>query len=212
MTTPVAPLRSDAARNRALVLDAAGTLLAERGLDVSMQEIAAAAGVGVGTVFRRFATKDELVAAVVRERMLEVQALAARALEEPEGSTWDAFAAFFVATAEHHARHRGFMEAICDSHLRASERDPINTELVSMVREIVARAQTEGSLRADLVAEDIPMLLALVSRTSCTPWACGVEEAWRRPCALVLDGLRADAARTTLAPILATFEQLHADA
>ena len=88
MTTPVErPLRRDASRNRERLLEAARELFAARGLDVTMDEIARHAGVGVGTAYRRFANRDELIRALFEERMLAYVALAEEALAEPE--PWD---------------------------------------------------------------------------------------------------------------------------
>ena len=81
---PVRPLRRDAARNRQRVLKAASEVFTERGLDVSLDEVARHAGVGVGTVYRRFRTKEELVEALFVDRIEAVAALAEHAAEAPD--------------------------------------------------------------------------------------------------------------------------------
>src|SRR5574342_294589 len=86
------PLRADAERNRRRVLSAASDLFAERGLDVSLDEIAAAAGVGVGTVYRRFADKDALIDALFEDKIGDVERLARECLEIED--PWTAFAMF----------------------------------------------------------------------------------------------------------------------
>ncbi len=207
-TTPTTTLRADAARNRELVLAAAERLLAARGVDVSMQEIAAEAGVGVGTVFRRFPTKDDLVVAVLLERMEDVATLAASAVEDSVDDPWAAFATFFVGTTELHARHRGLMESIGSTHGACAALAEVRGRLVQHLRLLVDRAIASGDLRPDVVAEDIPVLQCAISRTSCMPVAASEPEAWRRACALLLDGMRAGAASATLEPTLPTFEQL----
>jgi AcrR family transcriptional regulator len=203
-------LRADAARNRELVLTAAARLLRERGLDVTMQQVADEAGVGVGTVFRRFAGKDELVAAVVEERMGELLALGREAATASVEDPWGAFEAFFLGAAQMHVRHRGFMEAVGGEHVAHPRHDKLRVELMMHLRAIVQAAHDAGVLRADVVAEDIPELAWLVSRTSCMPVSEIEQDAWRRPFAIVLDGLRASAATTPLTPDMPSYEQIFA--
>lgn len=211
MPAPVASppaLRADAARNREFVLDAAERLFAARGVDVGMQEIADEAGVGIGTVFRRFPTKDDLVIAVLLARMEDIATLAARAVERSVDDPWTAFAGYFVGTTELHARHRGLMQAIGSIQATHPALDDVRDRLVGDLRVLVARAIDHGALRPDLVAEDIPVIQCAISRTSCMPIAAAEPEAWRRACSLLLDGMRASAATSPLAPTLPTFEQV----
>ncbi len=204
-------LRADAARNRTLVLAAAERLFAARGVDVSMQEVADEAGVGVGTVFRRFPTKDDLVVAVLREGIERIAALVADAVERAADEPWQAFADCFQQVTELHARHRGLMESIGSLHAVHHELDDVRMRLLADLRELVARAQAGGELRDDVVAEDIPVLQCAISRASCMPIAAAEPEAWRRACALLLDGMRSSAARTRLEPGLPSFEQVLGD-
>jgi len=161
-------LRADARRNLARVLEVAGECFAERGLDVSVDEIARRAGVGHGTVFRRFPTKDALVAAVLREQLREVVAFAREALERPDAGP--AFEAFFRHIAASYEQNRCLIEGV---DLVAGT--PEKEELVANVRELVARAQAAGELRRDVSGDDV---LTLV------PTAARFPE-------IVLDGLRA---------------------
>lgn len=194
------PLRADAARNRALVLDAAEQLFAERGLDVSMQEIADRAGVGMGTVFRRFASKEALVATIIEERLTALLVLARRAVGRAPREPWDAFASFFTDGVALHARNRGFMEAVARADVGGCARSPVHAQLVAAVRELVALVRASGELRPDVQAEDVGMLQCLVSRSSRLPLGEVEPELWRRACSLVLDGMRAGAASSVLAP------------
>src|ERR1700722_5589931 len=93
----VRPLRRDAARNRQRVLKAASEVFTERGLDVSLDEVARHAGVGVGTVYRRFRTKEDLVEALFVERIEAVAALAEDAAEAPD--PWSGLASFLGEAA-----------------------------------------------------------------------------------------------------------------
>ena len=103
--TAARPLRADAERNRQRILDAAKTLFAERGVDVSVEEIAAAACVGIGTFYRRFPDRESLVEAVFETKMEQVVQAARDALEIED--PWDAFRTFVLTVARMHAHDRG---------------------------------------------------------------------------------------------------------
>src|SRR5690349_10755797 len=108
MATQPKPLRADAERNRQRIIEAARRVFAERGLSATLDDVAAAAGVGVGTVYRRFPNKDELVEALFVDRIDQMVALAERAseIEDP----WEAFETFLTQAAELNAGDRGFKE------------------------------------------------------------------------------------------------------
>src|SRR3954466_3762551 len=101
-------LRADAERNRRRILDAAAELFAEKGLAVGLDEIARRAGVGVGTAYRRFASKDELVEALFEERIAQVAQLAEDALEADD--PWEGFAGFFEGAVGLHVANRAVKE------------------------------------------------------------------------------------------------------
>ena len=211
VASPASTLRADAARNRALVLDVAGELFRARGLDVTMQEIADAAGVGVGTVCRRFATKQDLVAALFEERMETLLGIVRRGVDELDLDPWDAFSTAFTDAVHLHVRDRGFMEALGCEHGNHPRHEELRHDLMVTLRVLVHRGVEVGVLRDDLVAEDIPELACMVSRTSCTPISALEPDAWRRACTIVLDGMRAHAPSSsdaTLMPKLPTYERL----
>jgi AcrR family transcriptional regulator len=150
-------LRADAQRNLDRLLDVAGECFAAQGLDVSVDEIARRAGIGHGTVFRNFPTKDALVIAVVNERIREVTAIARAALDEPDA--WEGFAGFL--------RHAGGLYRENLALIEGLERcsgTPEKTELVDAVEELVARAQAAGVLRGDVEAEDVLALVPTAAR------------------------------------------------
>src|SRR3954462_3398719 len=101
-------LRADAERNRQRILDAAGELFARKGLCVGLDEIARHAGVGVGTAYRRFANKDELVDALFQDRVDELAAVAGRALEHDDA--WEGLKGFLEAAVELHVANRALKE------------------------------------------------------------------------------------------------------
>lgn len=180
----MATLRADAQRNRDRVLEAAAEAFAEHGVEVSANEIARRAGVGHGTVFRRFPTKEALIAAVVCARLSELADGAERLLEELDAGS--AFEAFVWEIAEVHARDRGLFAGLprCSE---IAEVAAAKARLSEVVGRIVTRAQAEGSLRRDIDADDVPVLIGATITGS--TYAAGAE-AWRRYIAVVIDGLR----------------------
>lgn len=204
--TDVAPraLRSDAERNRRLVLEAAAAAFAEEGLDVGMADIARRAGVGNATVFRRFPTKDALVEAIIDERITELLAAAARAaeIEDP----WDALVHLLEATAKTQARDQGFFQATERFLLEHPDILRRHRPIIEAVDPLVARAQAAGVLRDDVTTLDV---LGLVKgAVSCLPPAPELRtDGWRRYLALLLDGLRPEAATPLPVPPL-TYEEI----
>jgi len=150
-------MRADAQRNLDLVLGAAEECFAEGGIDVSIDEVARRAGVGHGTVFRRFPTKEALIDAVLGKELDRQVLLAQAALAEED--EWEAFARFFRAVADGYARNR----ALVDSKERCKEL-PQMPALQEAARELVRRAQKSGALRRDLTADEISELVPAASR------------------------------------------------
>lgn len=176
-------LRADAQRNLERVLAAAGELFSERGCEVSVDEIARRAGVGHATVFRRFPTKDALIAAVVAKEIEGLAAFVREALELDDPG--EAFRAFAWRAGELHARNRGLYEGLerCVSDTEVAES---KAELNALVEELVQRAQKAGALRRDFSADDVSGLLG--SAILAAP-----ADDWRRYLEVVLDGLAAPA-------------------
>jgi AcrR family transcriptional regulator len=185
-TTPERPLRRDAERNRQRIIGAARAAFAEEGLAVTLDEIARRAGVGVGTVYRRFADKEQLIDALFEDRMTEFARLAEECLnaEDP----WTGLVRFLELATEQHACDRGFKEvALSGAH--GLERVARARQLMfPLVSRIVARAQADGSLRPDLEPTDLPLLQLMIGALSeCTR---DVDpEVWRRFLGIVTDGL-----------------------
>ena len=187
-------LRADAQRNLERVLDAAAGLFAERGCDVSVDEIARRAGVGHATVFRRFPTKDALIAAVVSKQIHELTAYVEDALAEEDAG--EAFRGFVWHAGELHARDRGLHEGFsrCGGESEVAE---AKAELNARIEQLIARAQDAGAVRADVGADDVSSLVGAAIRG-----ASGSEdpELWRRYVEVVLDGLRPPSVDRASAP------------
>ncbi|HXY80125.1 MAG TPA: helix-turn-helix domain-containing protein [Gaiellaceae bacterium] len=152
-----ATLRSDAKRNLDRLLAAASECFAEHGVDASVDEIARRAGVGHGTVFRRFPTKEALLVAVMVERVRDLTRAAEEALEDPEPGP--AFERFLRRAAEVYAQNR----AIVEGFERCVETEEVGALKVAVGR-LVRRAQHAGAVRRDVTAEDVMDLVPAVSR------------------------------------------------
>jgi AcrR family transcriptional regulator len=151
------PQRADAQRNRRRLLDAATEMFCERGLEVGVGEIAKRAGVGRGTLFRNFPSKEDLISAIVVERMNEAISRGRALLEDP-----DAGAALFALIDEMAGRQqadRALFDAIADSWLANPEIRAAHHELIGVLDSLLRRAQQAGAIREDVGAVDVLMLV-----------------------------------------------------
>lgn len=181
------PLRADAERNRRRVLAAAADLFAERGLDVSLDEIAAAAGVGVGTVYRRFPDKDALIDALFAAKIGELEAVGRRALELDD--PWASFEAFFRSMAAMHATDRGLKEALLAGDRGREWVKRARETIAPIGRQVLERAQADGAVRADLAVTDLPLMFLTVGLLADRTRDIA-DDYWQRTLTLLLDGLR----------------------
>ncbi len=157
METERRPMRADAERNRQRLLDAAKAAFCERGLDVGVGEIAELAGVGRGTVFRNFPTKEHLIAAIVVDRMNEAM-LQGRALLQAPGAG-DALFAFIEEIVGRQQADYALFDAIADTWLANSEIRAAHAELIGVLDALLVRAQASAEVRADIGAVDVLMLV-----------------------------------------------------
>jgi AcrR family transcriptional regulator len=183
------PLRSDAARNREEILCAARAAFAEQGVATQMDEIARRAGLGVGTLYRNFPTKEALVEALLLERLELLEAELAVALEV-ESTPWEAFARFIRIVAQAQMQDRALLEFTGGKITGGETLRGKRRLLHRMVADLVERAQASGELRADIETGDLPVLISGISRTL---WLSGptAETLAERYVAILLDGLRA---------------------
>ena len=178
-------LRADAQRNLSRILEAASDAYAELGPDVTVDEIARRAGVGHGTVFRRFPTKDTLRAAVIAVRLDELLARAHELLDQPDAGA--AFEEFVWAAAETCRRDRALFEGIEQCHDFADV-SAAKQDLHETVGKLIRRAQRDGAIRRGLDSHDIGALVGAAIQASAHAER---DDAWRRYVKVVLDGLRA---------------------
>ena len=181
------PLRRDAERNRQRILEAASEVFTERGLDVSLDEVARHAGVGVGTVYRRFRTKEDLVEALFMDRIEELAALAADAAGAAD--PWSGLVRFMEQMTAMLAGNLGLRQMLMFATYGRDKVWYARQRNAPLVTRLVERAQAAGQLRSDLEQTDIPFIVFVL--TEVAQLARQVSpEIWRRYLALVLDGLR----------------------
>lgn len=205
MSLDTRPLRKDAALNRQRILAAAGELFAEAGLHVTLDAVAERAGVGVGTVYRRFPDKEALIDALFEERIDEVVAIAeqACALED----AWEGLVFFFDRAISLHGEDRALKELVFSTAHGRERVAHARGKLKPIVGRIVARAQEAGQLRPDVDITDVPVIQLML--TAVMEYTGDVApEVWRRYLAILLDGLRAGAAVSPLGAAALSDEQL----
>jgi AcrR family transcriptional regulator len=183
-------IRADARHNRLQLINATRAAIATRGLDISALDIATAAGVGVGTLYRRFGTKEALLEAVVLGLYDEMLEIARSCLARP--GAWDGLAEFMTELAEAHLDSRGLAEfTAADDHAPSAEEAERIAALQDAARQLVDRAHADGSLRADVSWEDVLLSSRAPLDTDHCLGASAGPEGWRRIVTLVLDGMRA---------------------
>jgi AcrR family transcriptional regulator len=183
LSSPARRPRADAERNRARILAAARALFAERGAEVQSPEVARAAGVGVGTVYRHFPTREDLIEAAAEQRFAEIEEFA-----RTECPQWpDAVARYLHHVGEVLATDRGLSAAIESArHSPGSEpRGEARTRLEAAVGRLIKQDQEAGTLRGDCTVADVYLVTGALSATIRT----GSGD-WRRLIDITLDGLR----------------------
>jgi AcrR family transcriptional regulator len=184
-------LRADAARNRAAIIEAAREVFAEQGVDAPLDEIARRAGTGNATLYRRFPTRGDLVAAVFGEAMAEhLQAVeAGLACDDP----WRGFASYIEAVGVMQARDRGIADLVTMDLSQAPEIEKLRSRAFTGLVRLVGRARAAGVLRADFTTQDVVLLL--MANAGLVERAHGIsEQASARLVHVLLDGFRAQAA------------------
>jgi AcrR family transcriptional regulator len=190
---PTAPpgrgLRKDAAINRERLLAAAGELFAERGLDVTLNDIAHHAGVGVGTAYRRFANKEEVIDALFEQRLREVAAVANAALQDPDA--WNGLVSFLERSLDMQFGDRGLTEIMNTPTLGDARVSDARDRIAPLIEALVERAKQQGAVRPDLAQSDVIFMQVALSAIMDSSRAVA-PDLYRRYLAIFLDGIRAD--------------------
>jgi AcrR family transcriptional regulator len=152
-------MRKDALRNRQRLLEAADAVFSERGVDVSVGEIAAAAGVGRGTLFRNFASKDELIVAVLAERIAEVLATGRELLENDPDDADVAFR-FVEELVARQEENRALLQTLTeDAFATSPEAQRTSAAMLDLLDALLARGKQAGAIRPEATAADLMMLI-----------------------------------------------------
>src|SRR4051812_36064786 len=191
-------LRRDAAANRDRLLTAAAELFAEHGLAVTLNDIAHHAGVGVGTAYRRFANKEQIIDALLEQRMQEVANVAREALDDPDA--WNGLLTFLQRAL--HLRHgdQGLNEVMNNPLLGDARGAEVRDRIAPIITELVDKAKRQGAVRPDLDQIDIIFmqlaLSAIIDKTrEISP------DLYLRYLTFFLDGIRTRADATTPSPV-----------
>jgi AcrR family transcriptional regulator len=181
-------MRADARRNHEAVLAAARKRFAKEGLEGQMEDIARSAGVGVGTVYRHFPTKADLIAALVRDRFERLAERAEAALAEDD--PWQAFCDLMRDSARLQMQDRALSQFI-SSTPELGQQEAVATGLADLTEQLMRNAQRAGGMRKDAVVEDVPTLLCGLCAITAGAAGSMPELNWERYVEIMLDGLRA---------------------
>jgi AcrR family transcriptional regulator len=190
MTETTKPLRADARRNRELLLQAAGELFAEQGTDVSLDAVAARAGVGIGTLYRNFPNRDALVEAAYRNEVAHLCEAAGDLLGELPAD--EALAAWMERFVTYIAAKRGMAGALQSMAGKADIQSDTSQQIRAAIALLLDAGVASGTLRSDVTPEDVRRAMHAI-------WAMGDGEAFRAQAStlitIIVDGLRHGAAR-----------------
>ena len=176
------PLRKDAVRNRALLIDAAREVFADRGLEASLDDIAHRAGLGVGTAYRHFANKHELDD--IAARLLSIRAEHGAEAPDP----WTGIVTFLEGTAEMQTADRGLREVLMGVH-DPERMERVNDRLSPPMRRMIERGKQAGQIRPDVEVTDLGIVVLMLC-TVADVTGDAAPDLWRRYLPMLLDGLR----------------------
>ncbi len=192
------PLRRDAARNRDRILEAAGELFAVRGLGATLNDIAHYAGLGVGTVYRHFPDKDELIETLFETRVEEIVKVAESGLADPD--PWHGLVSSLERMLEIQAADRGLRELVQESPAVLEHVVHARSRLMPLATELLNRAQAAGAIRPDVDVSDLVITQVMLSAV--VDAARDVDPVlWRRYLLLMLRGMATDPDRVTPASV-----------
>ncbi|MCU1645006.1 MAG: TetR/AcrR family transcriptional regulator [Nocardia sp.] len=186
-------LRRDAAQNRERLLDAAERVFTDYGMDASVDEIARVAGVGMGTLYRRFPTKDALISALVRKLLNDLVVIANAARDRTDGRGLEQL---LYGTGEVIASQRGCLPRLWNDE----ETKALKAEYWRIVTELLIAAKAAGRIREDLTDTDLEVLFWAMRGVVETTRGV-VDTAWKRHLALSIAGMRPGAEELVEAPL-----------
>ncbi len=194
------PLRRDAERNRQRIITSAREVFRERGMDTTLDDVAHHAGLGVGTVYRRFPNKEHLVEAMFADRLEDIGRLMSESLDNPD--PWQALQDFLWAAAALIAEDRGLHDVMLSTAFGHDKVAMARDKLIPLAHEMVCRAKRAGKLREDFEAEDMPMLFKMIGAAAEYTHRVAPQQ-WRRYAALLIDSLRAETGKPSPLPVSA---------
>ncbi|HZE37793.1 MAG TPA: TetR/AcrR family transcriptional regulator [Stackebrandtia sp.] len=182
---PAQPARADARRNRARILDAAAEVFNARGTEASTQDVARAAGVGIGTVFRHFPTKGDLLRAIVVRDVEELTAQIEALVTDGDPAT--AFFAFFTDMVARASSMRTIVRLLGESGADLQADKPLRLWR-STIEQLLAKARDAGAVRRDVGAEEVlALLLSTCQAAVSAGWDADLQQ---RTLGIIFDGLR----------------------
>ena len=202
-----APRRKDAERNRRRLLVAAREVFRDRGVAATLNDVAHHAGLGVGTAYRHFANKEELIDALFDDMVTTVDTYVREAADEPDA--WLGLTRALQKVCEVQAFDRGLREVMLGTGRGPERQRQMRDRVAPTVDAVVARAQEQGTLRADVVPADFPILQLMVGAVTDH---IGQPGLWRRYLTIVIDGLRARPGEPSPLPDLPVSEDAMQDA
>ena len=198
MATAEQPKRKDAARNRQRILDSAKELFAERGLGVTLHDIAARAQLGVGTIYRHFPDKQPLIDAIFESELESLTDLFEQALADDD--PWRSIVWVHEQILERQALNRGLKELLGGTPAAPERARQIRTQLHPLAAQLIERGQAAGVVRSDCETQDFGLLQTMVGAVM-----DAAEDAdpnlWRRYYAIAIQGLRPEGAPLEPLPV-----------
>jgi AcrR family transcriptional regulator len=197
VTVSRAPLRSDAARNRARLVAAAREVFAEHGLEAPMVAVAERAGVGIATLFRRFPTREDLIAEIFAPRMSAYADAIDSALADPD--PWHGFRTCLERICAMQAADRGFTHVLTMTFPTATALEADRDRAYRGMVRLMERAKAAGRLRPDFVAEDVVLVL-MANAGVIAATGNAAPASWRRVVGYLLQAFGAEHAQPLPAP------------
>ncbi|KQQ08775.1 TetR/AcrR family transcriptional regulator [Rathayibacter sp. Leaf296] len=200
-------LRKDAEQNRQRLIEAGRELLAERGVETTLNDVARRAGVGIGTAYRRFPHKQALFDAIFEQQIDELEDVLRTALADPD--PWAGLVFYLERSVALQARDLGLAQAFSGRRLRPEQHDWERDRLAPLVNDLISRARAQGVVRPDVTGTDLVFLqigLIAIAEAARSGGATSLisddaTDLHRRYLWLLLDSLRTHPHESTPLPV-----------